>query len=169
LVLIGTNQLMVGIQFCQTNPDFIPEALLFGACFAVGQMIILFGLKIFNSLVLVTITTTRKFATIILSVILYKHSLSFFQWIGVSMVFGGLFIDMFSAYQKHRMVQRSEKLNPQSDSPSIELKSIGNRDEPSQTDAEGITAQSILNHDSPSSASLDDEENETTKLLSKRV
>jgi UDP-galactose transporter B1 len=44
----------------------------------------------FGSLTLVTITTTRKFFTVLGSIIIYKHSVSAGQIVGMVMVFGGL-------------------------------------------------------------------------------
>lgn len=44
----------------------------------------------FDSLLLVTITVTRKMLTMILSVVWFGHSLSYMQWLGVGLVFGGI-------------------------------------------------------------------------------
>jgi len=47
-------------------------------------------------LALTTVTTTRKFFTILFSVFLYGHVLSLQQWTGVSMVFLGLAVDAYA-------------------------------------------------------------------------
>jgi UDP-galactose transporter B1 len=44
----------------------------------------------FGALVLVTVTTTRKFFTVLGSIVIYKHSVSPGQIAGMVMVFGGL-------------------------------------------------------------------------------
>ena len=44
----------------------------------------------FSSLVLVTVTLTRKIMTMILSVIWFGHTLSPMQQLGVFLVFGGI-------------------------------------------------------------------------------
>lgn len=47
-------------------------------------------LSIFGSLLLVTVTVTRKMITMILSVVYFGHSLSGMQWFGVGLVFAGI-------------------------------------------------------------------------------
>lgn len=47
-------------------------------------------LSIFGSLLLVTVTVTRKMLTMILSVVWFGHRLSGMQWLGVGLVFGGI-------------------------------------------------------------------------------
>lgn len=44
----------------------------------------------FGSVILVTVTVTRKMLTMILSVVYYGHSLNPKQWMGVLFVFGGI-------------------------------------------------------------------------------
>ena len=50
-------------------------------------------LSIFGSLLLVTVTVTRKMLTMIISVLWFGHSLSSMQWLGVGLVFGGVGIE----------------------------------------------------------------------------
>jgi UDP-galactose transporter B1 len=50
-------------------------------------------LSIFGSLLLVTVTVTRKMLTMIVSVLYFGHSLSAMQWLGVGLVFGGVGIE----------------------------------------------------------------------------
>ena len=56
--------------------------MLFSVLSALGQNFILMTLYRFDSLVLTTITTTRKFFTILASVVWFGHSLGFWQWTG---------------------------------------------------------------------------------------
>lgn len=44
-------------------------------------------------MLLVTVTVTRKMLTMILSVVWFGHSLSPMQWLGVSLVFGGIGVE----------------------------------------------------------------------------
>jgi solute carrier family 35 (UDP-galactose transporter), member B1 len=50
-------------------------------------------LSIFGSLLLVTVTVTRKMLTMIISVVWFGHSLTSMQWLGVGLVFGGIGIE----------------------------------------------------------------------------
>lgn len=49
-----------------------------------------YTLSHFSSLLLVTVTVTRKMLTMILSVLWFGHRLSGMQWLGVGLVFGGI-------------------------------------------------------------------------------
>lgn len=49
-----------------------------------------YTLSTFSSLLLVTVTVTRKMLTMILSVVWFGHSLGTKQWAGVGLVFGGI-------------------------------------------------------------------------------
>jgi UDP-galactose transporter B1 len=100
-LLLATGELWTGFRFTQSNPLFLMEATAFSLCSALGQSVVLFTLLTFNSLILVTVTTTRKFATILLSVFIYGHRLQFMQWTGVGLVFAGLWMDVHGAYRKH--------------------------------------------------------------------
>lgn len=52
--------------------------------------LIVYTLSTFSSLLLVTITVTRKMLTMILSVVWFGHTLGAKQWMGVGLVFGGI-------------------------------------------------------------------------------
>ena len=50
-------------------------------------------LATFGSLLLVTVTVTRKMLTMIISVVWFGHRLSGMQWLGVGLVFGGIGVE----------------------------------------------------------------------------
>ena len=102
LLLAATAQLTSGLSFALQYPHFMLHAALFSLFSALGQCVVLYTLLTFNSLVLTTITTTRKFATILLSVALYGHVLSLQQWTGVGLVFLGLWMDVSGAYRRQQ-------------------------------------------------------------------
>jgi len=77
--------------------DEIKEGLfLLNAAAASGQIFIFLTLAWFSPLICTTITTTRKFFTILLSVIHFGHVFSWVQWSAISLVFGGLYIGIVS-------------------------------------------------------------------------
>jgi UDP-galactose transporter B1 len=45
-------------------------------------------------------TTTRKFFTLLLSVVLFGHVLTVLQWQAVAVVFSGLALDTYQGYLK---------------------------------------------------------------------
>ena len=54
----------------------------------------------FGSLVLATVTTTRKFFTVLVSVLYYGHVLSDQQWAGVALVSLGLGLELYGKFAK---------------------------------------------------------------------
>jgi solute carrier family 35 (UDP-galactose transporter), member B1 len=58
---------------------------------ALGHLVIFYFVREFGSLTNAYACTLRKFNSILLSVIMYGHPVSFSQWAGVSVVFAALF------------------------------------------------------------------------------
>ncbi|KAH0535966.1 hypothetical protein FGG08_007140 [Glutinoglossum americanum] len=78
------------VAFMGRHPGVGWDVLGFAACGAVGQVFIFSTLSHFSSLLLVTVTVTRKMLTMILSVVWFGHHLSPMQWLGVGLVFSGV-------------------------------------------------------------------------------
>lgn len=83
-------ELSSAISFLQRHPQALKHVLGFAACGAVGQVFIYYTLSKFSSLLLVTVTVTRKMLSMIISVFWFGHSLTHGQWLGVLLVFGGV-------------------------------------------------------------------------------
>jgi UDP-galactose transporter B1 len=86
--------------FAWMYPHVIVQLLVFSICSAVGQHFIFMTITAFGPLTCSIITTTRKFFTILSSVVIFQHPLSTLQWLGTALVFSGLLLD--SAYGKER-------------------------------------------------------------------
>jgi UDP-galactose transporter B1 len=86
-------ELFRGIHFCQTNPEAIKDILLFSLAGAMGQCFIFHLLSSHGSLVLVTVTVTRKMFSIIISNIVYQHAINYKQWLSVALVFCGIILE----------------------------------------------------------------------------
>mmetsp|Transcript_3415 Transcript_3415/g.5645 ORF Transcript_3415/g.5645 Transcript_3415/m.5645 type:complete len:364 (+) Transcript_3415:197-1288(+) len=72
--------------------DEIKEGMvLLNAAAASGQVFIFLTLTWFTPLICTTITTTRKFFTILLSVLHFGHVFSTTQWTAIGLVFGGIY------------------------------------------------------------------------------
>ena len=85
-----TNELAQAISFLTRHPPVLQDVLAFCACGAIGQLFIYATLERFSSLLLVTVTVTRKMLTMLLSVLWFGHRLGAGQWLGVGLVFGGV-------------------------------------------------------------------------------
>lgn len=84
------RQLYDALGFISRHPKVGRDILSFAVCGAVGQIFIFYTLAQFSSLLLVTITVTRKMLTMLISVVWFRHRLSAGQWVGVAFVFGGV-------------------------------------------------------------------------------
>lgn len=92
-----TGELGAAFEFCATYPTVWRDLLLFGLCGAVGQCFIFYTLEHYGSLVLVTVTVTRKLFTMLLSVFWFNHVLTLGQWGAVALVFSGMLLVFLSS------------------------------------------------------------------------
>jgi len=106
LGLIFTGQGMGFISFCSRHPQVLKYLLAYCACSAFGQHFIFLTVTKFGPLTCSVITTTRKFFTILLSVLLFFNPLSNRQWMGTSLVFTGLSLDAFYGKTEKKKVEK---------------------------------------------------------------
>mmetsp|Transcript_5717 Transcript_5717/g.14937 ORF Transcript_5717/g.14937 Transcript_5717/m.14937 type:complete len:224 (+) Transcript_5717:37-708(+) len=107
LLLAGslvTGELTAGTAFVMRHPEAMRDILMFGLMSALGQNFIFYTVRNVSALACTTITTTRKFFTILISVLTYGHSLMATQWLAVAMVFSGI---VWETVAKHQ--QKSKK------------------------------------------------------------
>lgn len=87
---LATSELSDALRFVKTYPAVGWDVLMFSACGAIGQVFIFHTLAHFSSLLLVTVTVTRKMLTMVWSVWWFGHEITGMQWLGVGLVFGGI-------------------------------------------------------------------------------
>lgn len=83
------------LDFIRSHPAVLKDILLFSTAGATGQLFIFDTLENFGSLTLVTITVTRKLFTMLLSLVVFNHTLTPGQWLGVVTVFAGIGIEAY--------------------------------------------------------------------------
>ncbi|KAL0576852.1 UDP-galactose transporter [Marasmius crinis-equi] len=108
----GKSELMGALAFIRTHPSIVAPLGEFAATGALGQLFIFETLQHFGSLTLVMITLTRKMFTMLLSVVVYNHQLTFGQWVGAAVVFAGISVEAFikrKDIHAKRVVQEKEK------------------------------------------------------------
>lgn len=89
--VIFTNQLNDVYRFIGVNGfGALSDLIKFCLCGSIGQIFIFITLEKFSSVVLVTVTVTRKMLSMALSVILFGHVLNWKQWVGLILVFVGV-------------------------------------------------------------------------------
>ncbi|KAH9492425.1 hypothetical protein Btru_051076 [Bulinus truncatus] len=98
--LLGTGEIFEFIGFASRHPAVLFNMISFSLASALGQMFIFITVTTFGPLTCSIITTTRKFFTILASVIIFQNPMSSQQWVGTSLVFVGLGLD--SVYGKEK-------------------------------------------------------------------
>lgn len=97
------------VQFCKMHPEAAWDIFLYCLCGAVGQNFIFLTISRFGSLANTTITTTRKFVSIVVSSLLSGNPLSSKQWGCVVMVFSGLSYQIYLKWKKLQRLQKKRK------------------------------------------------------------
>ncbi|KAK3729863.1 hypothetical protein RRG08_058178 [Elysia crispata] len=100
IALVATGEIFSFISFAHRHPSVLFNMISFSLASALGQMFIFMTVTSFGPLTCSIITTTRKFFTILASVIIFQNPMSSRQWLGTSLVFVGLGLD--SVYGKER-------------------------------------------------------------------
>ncbi|EWM21922.1 udp-glc gal endoplasmic reticulum nucleotide sugar transporter [Nannochloropsis gaditana] len=95
------SQLAYTIHFLTAYPAIITDILTFSFSNALGQVFIYSIIDEFGSLTCVTVTITRKIITLFISIVIYKHTVHWWQWMGVFSVFLGLCIKIFQSGGDH--------------------------------------------------------------------
>ncbi|KAK3106460.1 hypothetical protein FSP39_020464 [Pinctada imbricata] len=95
-----TGEGLAFLEFFERHPSILPKMITFGLASAAGQMFIFVTVTSFGPLTCSIVTTTRKFFTILASVIIFQNPMYTRQWIGTVLVFMGLSLD--SVYGKEK-------------------------------------------------------------------
>jgi len=102
LALTGEGVEFIG--FIQRHPGVLWELATFSVASAFGQFFIFLCVSDFGPLPCSIITTTRKFFTVLTSVIFFGNSLITRQWLGALLVFTGIFLDGLFGKQNAKML-----------------------------------------------------------------
>ncbi|WAR06078.1 S35B1-like protein [Mya arenaria] len=98
--LVVTGEGLAFLGFMERFPSILIKMVTFGIASAIGQVFIFITVTSFGPLPCSIITTTRKFFTILGSVIIFQNPINSRQWAGTVLVFMGLGLD--SAYGKEK-------------------------------------------------------------------
>lgn len=103
--VVASEENLTGINFIMANESLMQKVGTFCVVSAIGQNFIFITLTKFNALILTTVTTTRKFFTILGSVVYYGHELKEQQYFGIALVSAGLGLEMYGKYHKQKSKQ----------------------------------------------------------------
>lgn len=87
------------IAFCFRHVDFVVQAMCLSAAAVGGQFFIYSQVKEFGALVLAATMNLRQVISIMVSYLLYGHSITLMQVLGLVMVFGALFYKTYLGYK----------------------------------------------------------------------
>ncbi|XP_023724167.1 solute carrier family 35 member B1 [Cryptotermes secundus] len=93
VAIIVSGEGLVFVNFIQRHPSLVWQLLTFSVASALGQFFIFLTVSDFGPLPCSIVTTTRKFFTVLGSVILFGNTLLIRQWFATVIVFTGLFLD----------------------------------------------------------------------------
>ena len=94
MIALLSNEIPTGMTFLYNNPVLFYQIIQFTICSAIGQSFIFYTLANFDPLVLSTVTTTRKIFSVLLSIFLKGHSLSYMGWTGITIACSGILSEM---------------------------------------------------------------------------
>lgn len=102
VVILTSGELVEFVRFLQRYPSTIWHIGTFSMAGAFGQYFIFLTVTEFGPLPCSIITTTRKFFTILGSILFFGNNLSPRQWLSTFIVFSGLFLDAMYGKDKSR-------------------------------------------------------------------
>mmetsp|Transcript_17274 Transcript_17274/g.16920 ORF Transcript_17274/g.16920 Transcript_17274/m.16920 type:complete len:108 (-) Transcript_17274:39-362(-) len=78
-------------EITMTNID---ELLLIALSGAMGQIFVYITINRFDCFILSVVNTSRKFFSILFSIILFDHDLTAMHWVGISLVISSIIADV---------------------------------------------------------------------------
>ncbi|KAH8406748.1 hypothetical protein KR222_008811 [Zaprionus bogoriensis] len=99
--MVVTGEGLEFIQFGIRHSEVWLHLAMIAFCGALGQLFIFLMVATFGPLACSVVTTTRKFFTVLCSVLLFGNVLIARQWLGAVLVFAALFTDMLFGKKQH--------------------------------------------------------------------
>ncbi|KAJ2775706.1 UDP-galactose transporter, partial [Coemansia linderi] len=103
--------LVSALRFLRTHPRAMADIGMFAVCGSLGQCFVFYTLAKFGSLTLTTVTVTRKFLTILISVFYNGHPLNSRQWSATGVVFSGIALDVYMKQTSKKSASRTVSLD----------------------------------------------------------
>jgi len=106
LICLGASilslQIFGFIDFIVKYPAVLTDLILLALLGTFGQIFIFYTIFNFSPLVLSIVTTTRKFFTVLASIVIYHHNMNQWQWLSIALVFMGVFVEMLAGSKKEK-------------------------------------------------------------------
>jgi len=113
ILYLGIGLLLTGegvefTYFAMRHPHVVSRMLIFSCASAIGQSFIFTTVTTFGALTCSIITTTRKFFTLLGSVLIFMHPMLARQWLGAVLVFIGLSMDAMYGKERKKQLIKSD-------------------------------------------------------------
>lgn len=103
---VGSFELIPAVQYLWNYPECFTDLVILAIMGTIGQCFVYFTIIYFNSFMLSVITTTRKFFTVISSILIFGYEISGFQWMSIILVFIGVGMELFEG--KHGKEEKKQ-------------------------------------------------------------
>lgn len=94
VALVASGEGLNFVKFVTKHPSVLHDLSMLVVTGCIGQVFIYMLISQFGSLITSIVTTTRKFFTVLFSVLYFGNHLTTQQWIATGLVFCGLFADI---------------------------------------------------------------------------
>lgn len=105
--IVLTGEIGTFVAFAKRHPYVLYQLAMLAITGALGQFFIFMMVSSFGPLACSVVTTTRKFFTVLCSVLIFGNPISAKQWFGAFLVFLGLFAD--AAFGKGKAPIKTEQ------------------------------------------------------------
>jgi adenosine 3'-phospho 5'-phosphosulfate transporter B3 len=109
IIVILTNQLISGLDYCASDPYRMFPILLFSISGWFGENFVMLMVKRFGAVATTTTTSARKAVTIIFSFILFPKPFSHVYTLGFFMIFSAIGVGL---YQKIHSARKGHQVTP---------------------------------------------------------
>ncbi|XP_055606506.1 adenosine 3'-phospho 5'-phosphosulfate transporter 1 [Uranotaenia lowii] len=93
------------LQFAADHPKFVADCVVLSISSAIGQLFIFYTIATFGAVVFTIIMTLRQAIAILLSCLIYKHSISSLGVVGIFIVFLAIFLRVYCT-QRLKAIKR---------------------------------------------------------------
>lgn len=110
VIIYGTYLLSGENLMHEITPSNFYSLIIIGVSSTMGQVFIYITIARFDCFLLSVVNTSRKFFSILFSIIWFQHKIGYMHWVGIIIVIGALIVDMImSELERIQKVKESTK------------------------------------------------------------
>jgi len=109
--LLQQGVFYTSLEFMSQYPRFMFDCVVLSICSAVGQLFIYYTVITFGPVVFTIIMTCRQVVSVIISCIVYQHSMAPVAIIGILIIFTALFLKIYCGYKLKMKKKAASSVN----------------------------------------------------------